>query len=85
MNKDFRDDLVAAVDQQILSPETPYVGSTYHRLLKVGLDESSAKLQIVYCLCQEMEEIIKKPRTFDENAYQKALDQLPIELDIEDA
>lgn len=85
MNQDLRDDLVAAVDQQILSPETPYVGNTYHRLLKLGLDDASAKLQIVYCLCEEMEEIIRKPRTFDENAYRKALDTLPIELEIEDA
>ncbi len=85
MNKDLRNDLVAAVDQQILSPDTPYVGETYHRLLELGLDESSAKLQIVYCLCEEMEEILKRSRNFDENAYRKALDTLPIELDIEDA
>ncbi|MEO8613598.1 MAG: hypothetical protein ABI600_00530 [Luteolibacter sp.] len=85
MNKDLRDDLVAAVDQQIVSPETPYVGKTYHRLLKLGLGEVPAKLQIVYCLCEEMEQIMKKPRSFDESAYRKALDTLPIELEIEDA
>ena len=85
MNPELRADLLLAVDQQILSPETPYVRKTFQRLLKLGLDESAAKFQIVYCLCEEMEEIIRKPRTFDENAYRKALDTLPIELEIEDA
>ena len=84
MNPEFRADLLLAVDQQILSPETPYVGKTYQRLLKLGLDDSAAKFQIVYCLCEEMDQILKKHRVFSEKAYRTTLDSLPIELDIEE-
>lgn len=84
MNSELRADLLLAVEQQILSPETPYVGKTYQRLLKLGLGESAAKFQIVCCLCEEMDQILKKHRGFDEKSYSRALDSLPIELDIEE-
>lgn len=84
MNSELRADLLLAVEQQILSLETPYVGKTYQRLLKLGLDESAAKFQIVYCLCEEMDQILKKRRGFNEKSYSSALDSLPIELDIEE-
>ena len=85
MNPELRADLLLAVDQQILSPETPYVRKTFQRLLKLGLDESAAKFQIVYCLCEEMDQILKKHRNFDEKAYRTALAALPIELEIEES
>jgi len=85
MNPEFRADLLLAVDQQILSPETPYVGKTYQRLLKLGLDDTAAKFQIAYCLCEEMDQILKKQRVFSEKSYRAALDSLPIELDIEES
>jgi len=83
MTPEFRADLLLAVDQQLLSPETPYVAKTYQRLLALGLDEAAAKYQIVYCLCEEMEQILKTHRSFSEKSYRAALKNLPIALDIE--
>ena len=48
------------------------------RLLKAGLEEDEAKRQIAYCLSEEMFEILRQKRPFDEKAYRAALDELPL-------
>ena len=77
MNDDLLPDLIAAVEQQITSPQTPYVAKTLARLTKLGLDESEAKTQIALCLGEEMDNILRTRKGFDEKAYRAALDALP--------
>lgn len=79
MSDDLLPDLLAAVEQQLVSPQTKYVAKTYGRLVKAGLGEDAAKRQIALCLGEQMDEMMRKKRGFDENAYREALDELPFE------
>ena len=79
MNDDLLPDLLAAVEQQLASPQTPYVAKTLARLLKLGIEESEAKTQIALCLGEEMDAVLRKRRAFDERAYRAALEALPFE------
>ena len=72
------DDLLAAVAQQLGSPQTQYVAKTSERLQKLGLTEDEAKNQIALCLGEALEAMVKKHRGFDEPAYREALDALPL-------
>jgi hypothetical protein len=78
MNDDLLSDLKAAVEQQLVSPETKYVAKTYERLLKLGVAEAESKEQIALCLGQEMDAAYRKRRSFDEKAYKALLEQLPV-------
>ncbi|MGL4400738.1 MAG: hypothetical protein ACRCXD_12775 [Luteolibacter sp.] len=78
MNDDLLPDLIAAVEQQLVSPQTPYVAKNLARLLKLGIDEADAKSQIALCLGEEMDLVLRKRRGFDENAYRASLEALPI-------
>ena len=77
MNDDLLPDLIAAIEQQLTSPQTPYVAKTLARLTKLGLEESEAKTQIALCLGEEMDNILRTRKGFDEKAYRAALDALP--------
>jgi predicted RecB family nuclease len=79
MSDDLLPDLLDAVEQQLVSPQTKYVAKTLERLVKAGMDEEEAKNQIAICLSEEMYEVLLKKRGFDENAYREALDGLPLE------
>ena len=71
--------LIPAVEQQISSTETPYVGQAYRRLLEEpDIDEHEAKLMIALCLADESEAMVEKERDFDITRYQKLLTLLPI-------
>ena len=78
MSDELLPDLLAAVEQQLVSPQTKYVAKTFERLVKAGLEEGEAKNQIALCLGEEMEEVLRKKRGFDEIAYREALDGLPM-------
>lgn len=78
MSDELLPDLLAAVEQQLVSPQTKYVAKTFDRLRKGGMDEIEAKKQIAYCLSEEMFEILRRKRPFDEKAYRSALDALPL-------
>ena len=80
MSDELLPDLLAAVEQQLVSPQTKYVAKTLQRLVKAGLEESEAKNQIAICLGEEMDQVLRKKRGFDEKAYREALDDLPLEL-----
>ncbi|MES2920369.1 MAG: hypothetical protein V4819_02415 [Verrucomicrobiota bacterium] len=84
MNDDLLPDLLAAVEQQLTSPQTPYVAKTFARLLKLGIEETEAKTQIALCLGEEMDNILRTRRAFDEKAYRASLEGLPMR-DEEDA
>ncbi len=81
MSDELLPDLLAAVEQQLVSPQTKYVAKTLERLTKAGLDEAEAKHQIALCLGDEMDQVLKEKRGFDESAYRAALEALPFEDD----
>lgn len=78
MSDDLLPDLLAAVEQQLASTQTRYVAKTLDRLVRAGLDEGEAKTQIAICLGEEMDQVLRKRREFDERAYREALDDLPM-------
>jgi hypothetical protein len=71
-------DLIAAVEQQLASPRTPYVSRTLVRLREMGVEEDEAVTQIALCLGKTMDDMVRKRKPFDEAAYQAALDALPM-------
>ncbi len=71
-------ELVAAVEQQLASPRTPYVAGTLARLRDLGVEEDEAITQIALCLGAAMDAMVRKRKPFDEVAYQAALDALPM-------
>ena len=77
MNDDLLPDLLAAVEQQLVSPQTPYVAKTLARLTKLGLVETEAKTQIALCLGEEMDTLLRTRKPFDEKSYRSGLDDLP--------
>ena len=85
MNDDLFPDLITAVEQQMASPQTPYVGKTFERLTAAGMEEDEAKSQIAVCLGEEMEKILKTKKPFDEKSYRGALDALPLDPEDETA
>ncbi len=83
MTDDLLPDLLAAVAQQLVSPQTPYVSATLTRLVAGGLEEAEATLQIALCLGGEMDQVLRHKRGFDQAAYRAALDALPMPEDAE--
>lgn len=79
MNDDLLPDLIAAVEQQLVSPQTPYVAKTLARLVKGGLDEAEAKSQIALTLGEEMDKLLRTRKPFDEKSYKAGLNALPME------
>ena len=78
MSDELLPDLLAAVEQQLVSPQTKYVAKTLERLKTAGLEEGEAKNQIALCLGEQMDEMMRTKRGFDEKAYREALDGLPL-------
>ena len=76
MNDDLLADLLSAVEQQLVSPQTPYVAKTFARLVKLGMEESEAKSEIALCLGEEMDQVLRKHRGFDEKSYRASLEAL---------
>jgi hypothetical protein len=79
MNDDLLPDLLAAIDQQLDSVETPYVGKTLARLVALGLEESEAKTQMALTIGEQIDHMHETGKPFDEKAYKTALDALPFE------
>jgi len=77
MNDDLLADLLAAIEQQLISPQTKYVAKTYDRLIKLGLTADESKKQLAICLGEQMDEVMRKKRGFDEKAYKESLEELP--------
>lgn len=77
MNNDLLPDLLIAVEQQLVSPQTPYVRKTLDRLVKLEVEEADAKTQIAICLGEQMDEVMRTKKPFDEKAYRAALEELP--------
>ena len=69
--------LLNAVNDQLLSAETPYVKITYDRLAALGMGDAQIREEIADCLGEEIDEMLHKNRIFDTANYRKLLDALP--------
>lgn len=71
--------LLPAVDEQLRSPETPYVKEAFDRLLtEPDIDEEEAKAMLAFCLADELEAMAEDERGFDTARYQLILSLLPV-------
>ena len=72
--------LLPAVEQQLESPDTPYVKKTFTRLVeKEALSPEEAKELIALCLADESNRMFIDKRDFDVTRYQQLLAGLPAE------
>ena len=72
--------LLPAVEQQLESPDTPYVKNTFTRLVeKEALSPEEAKELIALCLADESNRMFIDKRDFDVARYQQLLAGLPAE------
>jgi hypothetical protein len=71
--------LMQAIDEQLQSPQTPYVRKTLNRLLALGLSEQQAREEMADCLGEELDDMLAKSRPFQEKSYRALLDALPWE------
>ncbi len=69
----FFQDLLAAVEQQLVSPQTPYVAKTLERLTAKGLSPEDAKERMAACLGEETDAMYRRKGGFDEKSYREKL------------
>ncbi|NNC87627.1 MAG: hypothetical protein HKN82_04100 [Akkermansiaceae bacterium] len=71
-------DFLPAVEEQIASPQTPFVKAAYDRLVQdPDIDPEEARQMIALCLADEVEAMNSQDRPFDTARYQTLLDLLP--------
>ena len=69
----FFQDLLAALEQQLLAPQTRYVAKTFERLTAKGMSISDAKERIAACLGEETDAMYRRKSGFDEKSYREKL------------
>ena len=74
---DVMQQLLSAVEEQLRSPQTPYVKATYDRLIADGMSDEEAREEIADCLGHELDEMLEQGRAFQEKSYRSLLDALP--------
>lgn len=72
----FFRDLLDAVDQQLASGATPFVGKTLDRLVKAGMEIDAAKEAIAACLAEESDRMFRSGKPFDLDFYRKSLERI---------
>lgn len=70
--------LIPAVEEQLASPETPFVKEAFDRILTdPDIDEAEAKKMIALCLADETERMMEDDRKFNLERYRTLLGLLP--------
>jgi hypothetical protein len=72
----FFQDLLNAVEQQLVAPQTKYVAKTLERLTSKGMSTEDAKERIAACLGEETDAMWRSKRGFDEKSYREKLDAI---------
>ena len=72
----FFNELLAAVDQQLESRDTPYVGKTLKRLIKEGMSHDEAREAIARCLAEETDKVVRGGKPFDTASYRMLLESI---------
>lgn len=71
--------LLPAIEEQLSSPETPYVREAFERILEEpDIDEEEARAMLAFCLADEVEAMMSEEREFDADRYQMLLSLLPV-------
>lgn len=71
--------LLPAIEEQLNSPETPYVREAFdHILTEPDIEEEEAKAMLAFCLADEIEAMMADERDFDSNRYFMLLKLLPV-------
>lgn len=70
--------LLPAINEQLESPETPYVREAYERLIsEPDIEDEEARAMLAFCLADEIEAMSSEERPFNEERYQLLLTLLP--------
>lgn len=70
--------LLPAIDEQLASPETPFVAEALASLLEQDdIEEEEAKYMLAFCLADEIEKMTSEERPFNLARYQLLLTLLP--------
>jgi hypothetical protein len=80
----FFQDLLNAVEQQLVAPQTKYVAKTLERLTSKGMSPEDAKERIAACLGEETDAMWRSKRGFDEKSYREKLDAIDASERFED-
>jgi hypothetical protein len=73
MDDELLSDLLAAVEQQIESPQTRYVAEAFERLCDSGVDPAGARRSIAEVLGVFTDRMLEDREPFDEEAYRQVL------------
>lgn len=72
------EDLIPAVEEQLNSKDTPLVKKHFNRLVQQEQEtEHEAKKMIALCLADEVNRMLIDKRSFDNQRYEKMLENLP--------
>ena len=75
---DLISSLVPAIEEQLVSKDTPYVKKAYERILKLEeIDSEEALKMLALCLADESNRMFIDKRNFDVIRYQELLNALP--------
>jgi len=73
MDDELMTDLLAAVEQQLESPQTAYVKEAFERIIATGVAENEAKKSIAEVLGVFTDRMLEEREPFDEEGYKEAL------------
>lgn len=73
MEDELTADLLAAVEQQLESPQTRYVAQAFERLCTAGANPDDAKKAIAELLGELSDRMLEDREPFDVEAYKEAL------------
>ena len=76
MDSELMTDLLAAVEQQLESPQTRYVSETLERLTAAGASEEQAREMIAKVLGEISARMLEERSPFDADAYRQTLAEL---------
>ena len=70
--------LLPAIEEQLTSPDTPFVPKALSHLLEQGdIEEEEAKYMLAFCLADEIEKMNREERPFSLERYKMLLALLP--------
>jgi hypothetical protein len=83
-DSEVRQQLVAAVENQLQDGEPPFVQAVLNKLVLVGIERAEAVEMMAYVLATEIRQSFAQERGFDAGNYEHMLRALP-ELPADDA
>jgi len=75
-NSEIDESILAGVEEQLNSKETPYVEEVFNKLIKLGFSSKKAKIKIGEKLTIEVNTILESKEKFNIERYKKMLDEI---------